>query len=242
MRSAVALLIVLGLTGLMNCETTINCPYGCHKCSEDRQTCIECFNNYFLATTGKCEACLENCSSCTSSKSCLECKFWFYLDQTKSKCLPCEVEHCFVCTRSQECKYCNVGYKLVETPEKNGSMRYECVYVVESVKAWIWWLVSLFALCGVGFIIIIVIAIVYAVRKNKYEEAEAMRKRLERERKAAETPGSARENKQEIYGEDLGAKERINLKFEGEKEGSSISKIRGRDDTDEEVEKDDEGL
>jgi len=75
-------------------------------------TCSSCMANYFINSSGICQACsISYCITCLSLTACSTCNSTaFAVKHTNNLCYLCNVSNCAICSAENVCSGCNTGY------------------------------------------------------------------------------------------------------------------------------------
>jgi len=98
------------------CYNCKNLDKNCGKCSNST-FCTECSGGFYAHTDGKCVACVEGCTSCTSALDCIStaCKIGTYYkagaEGEANTCVACSSLNtdCLTCTAADACTTCIAG-------------------------------------------------------------------------------------------------------------------------------------
>lgn len=129
---------------------------GCQNCTlapntGGQLTCSSCGPfKFYNRTAETCQECFTACVECTSTVSCQQCTFGYFVtpaNQTRQQlgyrhtCSPCNVSNCLNCTDETTCNFCSVGYTLdLEAP---GTCKYRLEEWANNAKSAVWNFVTL---------------------------------------------------------------------------------------------------
>lgn len=101
----------LNETNCISCITKFD-PF-CDACNETR--CRSCSEGYYIQRKNQtCGKCIENCSLCNNTTSCLKCKDGYF--SLNSSCIACQtkfIKNCNVCNETS-CLQCQQGFFITE--------------------------------------------------------------------------------------------------------------------------------
>lgn len=81
----------------------------CKEYNQEKTTCLQCEDSYYLKSPTECSECLPHCLKCLNSSTCSDCKFGFY--QQNNDCFACS-NLCRTCEDFSKCTSCNSGKVL----------------------------------------------------------------------------------------------------------------------------------